>query len=299
MKKKFLLSLVLICISIFVLGTIGVSASQSGALYYKVSYGEKITITGCDRTATEIEIPESIGGKPVTKIGGDAFYGCKSLKSITISDSVTTIGEYAFYYCSSLTSVTIPKSVTVINSDAFYNSKNISTVYYNGTEDDWDEIYIYKGNDALTNATLKTICYIKLVDSDGKESTVTCLPDEKISLSDLEKTYKHKLTLYTDSAMTNEFDTYERIFDDMTLYVKLGEEITVIYGDLNGDGSVSVKDNMMLARYLAGWTDYDETTVALAAADLNGDGKVNVKDNMILARHLAEWPGYETLPVTD
>lgn len=181
---------------------------------------------------------------------------------MTIGDSVTTIGKRTFEYCSRLTSVTIPKSVVVINEYAFRYCENISAVYYNGTEDDWDEIYIYKGNDALTNATLKTICYIKLVDSDGKESTVTYLLNEKISLSDLEKTYKRKLTLYTDSAMTNEFDTSAAITDNMTLYVKLGEE-TAIYGDLNGDG------------------------------------KVNVKDNMILARHLAEWPGYETLPVTN
>ncbi len=77
------------------------------------------------------------------------------------------------------------------------------------------------------------------------------------------------------------------------------EPSEIILGDLNGDGKVNVKDNMMLARYLAEWAGYDETTVDLAAADLNGDGKVNVKDNMILARHLAEWAGYETLPVTN
>lgn len=62
-----------------------------------------------------------------------------------------------------------------------------------------------------------------------------------------------------------------------------------VYGDVNADGEVNVKDNMMLARYLAEWPDY---AVTLPAADVNGDGKVNVADNMVLARYLAEWPGY-------
>lgn len=73
--------------------------------------------------------------------------------------------------------------------------------------------------------------------------------------------------------------------------------VSVLLGDLDGDGKVNVKDNMYLARYLAEWPGYDE--IDLAAADLNGDGKVNVKDNMILARHLAEWAGYETLPIAE
>ncbi len=69
---------------------------------------------------------------------------------------------------------------------------------------------------------------------------------------------------------------------------------TVLLGDVNGDGVVNVKDNMMLARFLAGWDGYE--TIDKKAADLNTDGKVNVKDNMVLARHLAGWDGYETLP---
>ena len=41
----------------------------------------------------------------VTNIGNYAFYGCNSLTSITIPDSVTSIGDYAFYGCTSLTQI--------------------------------------------------------------------------------------------------------------------------------------------------------------------------------------------------
>lgn len=65
-------------------------------------------------------------GKGVIKCDGDilgvandAFYGCTTLQSITLPNSVTVIGEAAFDGCSSLTSITIPNSVTSIGYGAF------------------------------------------------------------------------------------------------------------------------------------------------------------------------------------
>ena len=39
-----------------------------------------------------VTIPSTLGGKPVTRIGEDAFYNCFGLTSVTIPDSVTSIG---------------------------------------------------------------------------------------------------------------------------------------------------------------------------------------------------------------
>lgn len=55
----------------------------------------------------------------VISIGDFAFYGCLSLTSITIPESVTTIGMGAFEDCQALSSITIPKSVTTIGHSAF------------------------------------------------------------------------------------------------------------------------------------------------------------------------------------
>ncbi len=58
-----------------------------------------------------------------------AFYGCKDLISISISDSVTSIGEYAFMNCTNLISITIPGSVTSIGDYTFYECENLESVY--------------------------------------------------------------------------------------------------------------------------------------------------------------------------
>ncbi|MBR5746152.1 MAG: leucine-rich repeat protein, partial [Clostridia bacterium] len=59
-------------------------------------------------------IPDS-----VTSIGAEAFSCCDSLKSVTIPGSVTDIGEKAFEWCDSLESIAVPGSVTSIGSYAF------------------------------------------------------------------------------------------------------------------------------------------------------------------------------------
>ena len=76
-------------------------------------------VAGCQNTI----IPSS-----VTSIGEGAFWGCKSLTSVTIPNSVTSIGNYAFSGCSALTSITIPNSVTSIGNYAFAWCSALKTV---------------------------------------------------------------------------------------------------------------------------------------------------------------------------
>ncbi len=58
-----------------------------------------------------------------------------------------------------------------------------------------------------------------------------------------------------------------------------------IAGDVNFDGRVSIKDNVLLAQYLAGWG----VTVDTNAADCNGDGVISVKDIVLLSQYLSDW----------
>ena len=67
-------------------------------------------------TSTEVTIPSTYEGLPVTSIGDDAFWGCSGLTSVTIGDGVTSIGDYAFSRCTGLPSLTIGDRVTSIGN---------------------------------------------------------------------------------------------------------------------------------------------------------------------------------------
>jgi len=61
-------------------------------------------------------------------IGNCAFQCCSNLTNINIPSSVTQIGVYAFSYCKSLTNINIPSSVTQIGYDAFSGCSKLTTI---------------------------------------------------------------------------------------------------------------------------------------------------------------------------
>ena len=76
-------------------------------IFYTTTNGETIRPNNFDYLTDTYE--DGVGmlafdGSKVTSIGDGAFYGCTSLTSITIPDSITSIGDIAFYGCTSLTS---------------------------------------------------------------------------------------------------------------------------------------------------------------------------------------------------
>lgn len=122
------------------------NALTEGDYEYSVNEnGDTVTITKYVGTDTEVVIPSTLGGKPVTVIGTQAFYKCTSLKSVTIPDSVTEIGGggLAFAYCTSLTSVTIPNGVTEIGSQAFYNCTSLKSIAIP------DSVTVIRGNGGI------------------------------------------------------------------------------------------------------------------------------------------------------
>lgn len=84
------------------------------------------TVTSCESLVTKADIPNEIETVRVTSIGDSAFFGCKSLTSVSIPDSVTSIGNSAFLGCTSLTSINIPDGVTFIGDSAFRGCKMTS-----------------------------------------------------------------------------------------------------------------------------------------------------------------------------
>ena len=80
------------------------------------------TFYGCS-SLQSIQLPESL-----TTIGGSAFNGCSSLQSIQLPGSLTTIGNTAFNGCSSLQSIQLPGSLTTIGNSAFNGCSSLQSI---------------------------------------------------------------------------------------------------------------------------------------------------------------------------
>ena len=68
---------------------------------------------------TDLHVPSSYKGKPVVRIGSEAFSSFKCLKNVTLPNTVTSIGRQAFYNCISLKNISIPNSIVNIEDFAF------------------------------------------------------------------------------------------------------------------------------------------------------------------------------------
>ena len=132
----------------------GVESNYSVGLKYSLNTDEKgYTVVGigyCEDT--DLVIPATYRGLPVTAIGSNAFESVRSFKSVSIPASVTTIGEkafascgvtsvtfatnsqlttvdrYAFFSSSSLQSIALPDGVTTIGEAAFNGCNNITSI---------------------------------------------------------------------------------------------------------------------------------------------------------------------------
>ena len=76
-----------------------------------------------------------------------AFYGCKNLINLEIPLRVTTIGDRAFGACSKLNGLQLPQSITSIGKEVISITEfpytfddHLETIYYTGTEEEFDAI---------------------------------------------------------------------------------------------------------------------------------------------------------------
>lgn len=92
-------------------------------LYSLVSNGSKTSITASDLQG-------------VTEVPDYAFYGCSSLKSVTLPYTIEKIGKYAFYNCKNLTTFAFNNysslNIKSVGAYSFYDT-DIATITLNGT----------------------------------------------------------------------------------------------------------------------------------------------------------------------
>ena len=103
MKKRFTACLTMLILSVFFsISALAYDVEVDG-IYYDISENNATVTEGGVKYSGDIVIPESITFEnsiySVTSIGESAFFGCWSLTSVTIPNSVTSIGNGAFMVC--------------------------------------------------------------------------------------------------------------------------------------------------------------------------------------------------------
>lgn len=192
-----------------------------------------------------INIPSS-----VKEIKPLCFAGCAALTHVVIPEGVELIGRQAFSECTNLQSIIIPSSIVEsgipsggttaikgVGKGAFWKCDNLSKVYYNGTQEQWNKIVDYEADTKTTlagqtrdNSVLKkegvvifrynvTFAMNGHGDALAAQTVYTGGKLEKVAdPTDPDYTFDG---WYTDAALTNPFDIKnDTISHDTVLYAK-------------------------------------------------------------------------------
>ena len=225
---------------------------------YSVGIGNAIYLS-------EITIPSTYNGKPVTEIGDfcpvdvEVSIGSQ-FKKINIPDSVTTIGEEAFAECESLTSIVIPDSVTTIGGYAFDECESLTSVVIG------DSVTTI-GEGAFNYCGLTSIVIPDSVTTIGEGAFSGCDSLTSIVIPDSVTTIGEAAFSYCDSLTS----------------ITVSENNTA-YKDINGN--LYTKDGKTLIQYAMGKTDTSftipdsVTTIGKAAFSYCGLTSIVIPDSV-------------------
>lgn len=152
-------------------------ADYDNGFSYVIKDGEA-TITGYRGYALKLTIPNMISGTPVTKIANNAFYMNKTLSEVKMPIRLKEIGSRAFYQCKNLKTVILSDSLICelesIGDYAFYGCELLTDVKYN------DDLmlkdfgkYVFEGTPILERDDEFIVIAGVLVSYTGTKSSVT------------------------------------------------------------------------------------------------------------------------------
>lgn len=107
-----------------------------------------------DTSADTVTIPSKINGFRVGAVGAnnsEVFGLSYSINTVVIPDGVSILGNRSFAG-TWLKNLYLPSGLAYIEESAFENCNELKTVYFGGSEEDWNNITIAEGNECLTSA---------------------------------------------------------------------------------------------------------------------------------------------------
>lgn len=223
---KKLLTYILVFILIFSCLPISAFAAENDFVF--IQDGSEITISGYNGSDTEIEIPSTHDGLPVTKIAQNAFAGLSELTKILLPDSIYYIETGAVNNCTKLSRIFILGDQPTIESDAFLNvSAEFKINYHVSNSESWQDYSAYP-KQAFCNNT------IDLNDGSAAIKGYTDINDGVMEQPAIPQRDGFVFKgWYLEPECTTLWQN-ENITSDVTLYAKWNETFAVTFNTMGG-----------------------------------------------------------------
>ena len=125
-------TLLLACLALLaVAGRVQAQTTTLDGITYALDAGAgTAAVTGYTGSPVDVVVPATVEYEgtdyAVTTIGDQAFYGCTSLQSIALPESLRRIGGYAFRGCTALESLALPEEMDEIGNWAFVECTSLA-----------------------------------------------------------------------------------------------------------------------------------------------------------------------------
>ncbi len=195
MMKRGMILFAALCLALLLCA--GASAESDGLFEYTVLEDGNAMITGYRGSETDLVIPETVGGHPVTGLGNSFDVhtaAVKDIRTITVPETMAVIEPGALQFAGYLTEIrTVGEHPALSFSDgALYNTREQSLLLYlqSNTAEHFDvpEGIREIGDDAFYRARLVSVSLPGSVERIGRECFYQCTQLSDVSLHEGLKT---------------------------------------------------------------------------------------------------------------
>ena len=127
--------------------------------------GEKlqVTITGLLQERRHVEVPQSIGGYPVTAIAPHAFAEKKQMRSLSLPATLRSVGAFAFHNCPLLEEISLYDSIRDFHNGVVRQDRKLQRIRMTVLEGDYTVM-----RDILSDTDAKLQFSLQLPDGEAR-----------------------------------------------------------------------------------------------------------------------------------